>query len=74
DVQGGAGVLGFIIGEPLAKGLTSPLSIIIFLAVIFFSLLLLTNRRIQDVGRWLRNTWMRVRQWCEERKRDDDDD
>lgn len=63
EVQDGAGVIGFITGEPLVRGLTSPLAVIIFLLVAFFSLLLLTNRRIQDVGAYLRTSWITIRGW-----------
>ena len=63
EVQDGAGVIGFITGEPLVRGLTSPLAVIIFLLVAVFSLLLLTNRRIQDVGAYLRTSWITIRGW-----------
>lgn len=81
EVQDGAGVLGFITGEPLAQGLTSPLAVIIFLLVAFFSILLLTNRRIHDVGAYLRTAVITIRDGIAARRAetsvvvsDDDDD
>lgn len=81
EVQDGAGVLGFITGEPLAQGLTSPLAVIIFLLVAFFSILLLTNRRIHDVGAYLRIAVITIRDGIAARRAetsvvvsDDDDD
>ncbi|MFY9191172.1 MAG: DNA translocase FtsK [Lawsonella sp.] len=48
-IHDGAGVLGFIGGEPLARGFSSPLAVILFLFILFFSVLLLADKRLQDV-------------------------
>ncbi|MDO5687828.1 MAG: DNA translocase FtsK 4TM domain-containing protein [Pseudoscardovia radai] len=49
-VQRAGGVLGFIIGTPLSKGLTKPFAIIVFVVIALFAVLLIANLHVDDIA------------------------
>ncbi|MFR0556881.1 DNA translocase FtsK 4TM domain-containing protein [Pseudoscardovia radai] len=49
-VQKAGGVLGFIIGTPLTKGLTKPFAIIVFVVIALFAVLLIANLHVDDIA------------------------
>ena len=53
-LQRSGGLLGYVLGCPLAWGLSKAFAIIIFVVVILFSLLLITHTRVTDIPDGLR--------------------
>ncbi|ETY72135.1 cell division protein ftsK [Bifidobacterium moukalabense DSM 27321] len=53
-LQRSGGLLGYVLGCPLAWGLSKVFAIIIFVVVILFSLLLITHTRVTDIPDGLR--------------------
>lgn len=73
DVHQGAGVIGFIGGEPMARGFSSPLAIILFLFILFFSILLLADKRLQDIKTLAVAAYEKCREWIDERRQHSED-
>lgn len=73
DIHNGAGVIGFIGGEPLARGFSSPLAIILFLFILFFSILLLADKRLQDVRQLAMAGYAKTRGWLNDRHQQKDE-
>mgnify|MGYP000252536691 CR=1 FL=1 len=48
-LQNAGGLLGYVLGCPLAWGLSKAFAIVIFVVVILFSLLLITNTGVQEI-------------------------
>lgn len=59
-VRAAGGLLGFIVGSPLAWGLSSVFAIIVFVLVSLFSLLLVTGITMTDIATWWSNYRVRA--------------
>ncbi len=55
------GLLGFVLGSPLAWGLSSGFAIAIFVIIALAAVLLMTGTHVQQVGDWFAHIWHRLR-------------
>ena len=49
-LQNAGGLLGFVLGSPLAWGLSKPFAIVIFTVMLLFSLLMITGLHVEQIG------------------------
>ena len=72
NLQHAGGLFGFLIGSPLAWGLSQTFAIVVFVVSALFSLLLITRTHVTEVPGKLRSLFGRDAR--EERREDGDDD
>lgn len=55
------GLLGFLLGSPLAWGLSNGFAIAIFVVIALASILLMTGTHVQQIGDWFAHLWHKMR-------------